>query len=85
MTSLTFPLPTFDLQTHRTMRVVYLKELSFLCTLLKGEKKEWLCQIHMYDKLILCVYKAFFMCIFTSTLKRLTENELSLLNSTDPN
>lgn len=70
MTFLMFPLPTFDLQTHRTTRVVYLKELSFFLTLFKGEKKESvaLCQIHMY-KLILCVYKAFFICVYLLQLQ----------------
>lgn len=66
MTFLMFPLPTFDLQTHRTTRVVYLKETFFFFNPFQRRKKESvaLCQIHMYDKLILCVYKAFFICVY---------------------
>jgi len=44
VTSLTFPLPTFDLQTQRTMRVVYLKELPFFnVPFWKEKRKVWLC------------------------------------------
>lgn len=69
VTFLMFPLPTFDLQTHRTTRVVYLKELSFFNTLFEGEKKKvWLCVRSICMISWFCVYiKLFFMCIFTYT------------------